>query len=156
MRHLGEIPTVVVSGDLTRAKQYAIDNEIESASDNLDVAVASGVEAAYIGSRNDRYFDQAMAAINAGLHVLCEKPVALTSQHAHILVAAAESAGVVLATNHHLRQPSRPHRRTVAGAAGRTRRPARCPRFPRDPAPREASRLAPGGRWRCRAGPGRS
>ena len=34
---------------------------------------------------------------------MCEKPIALSLEQAHTMVEAAEAAGVVLATNHHLR-----------------------------------------------------
>ena len=42
-------------------------------------------------------------AIAASKHVLCEKPLAMTPAEAAEMVRAAEAAGVVFATNHHLR-----------------------------------------------------
>jgi 1,5-anhydro-D-fructose reductase (1,5-anhydro-D-mannitol-forming) len=44
-----------------------------------------------------------MAAIAAGKHVLCEKPLAMTLAEAAEMVRAAQAKGVTLATNHHLR-----------------------------------------------------
>ena len=44
-----------------------------------------------------------MAAIAAGKHVLCEKPLAMSVADAVTMVRAAEAAGVTFATNHHLR-----------------------------------------------------
>ncbi|WP_372836740.1 Gfo/Idh/MocA family protein, partial [Puniceibacterium confluentis] len=60
-------------------------------------------DAVYISTTNEKHFAQAMAAIAAGKHVLCEKPLATTIGDAVTMVQAAENAGVVFATNHHLR-----------------------------------------------------
>ena len=57
-----------------------------------------------------------------GQHVLCEKPLALTLVEAREMVAACRQAGVVLGTNHHLRNAAthRTFRRLIAeGAIGR-------------------------------------
>jgi 1,5-anhydro-D-fructose reductase (1,5-anhydro-D-mannitol-forming) len=44
-----------------------------------------------------------MAAIAAGKHVLCEKPLAMNVADAVTMVRTAKEAGIVFATNHHLR-----------------------------------------------------
>lgn len=61
------------------------------------------VEAVYISSTNEKHKDQALAAIAAGKHVLCEKPLAMTLSDAAEMVAAARDKGVTLMVNHHLR-----------------------------------------------------
>ena len=61
------------------------------------------IDAVYISTTNEKHFEQAMAAIAAGKHVLCEKPLAMQLDQAVTMVRAAEAAGVVFATNHHLR-----------------------------------------------------
>ena len=61
------------------------------------------IDAVYISTTNEKHHPQAMAAIAAGKHVLCEKPLAMTSAEAAEMVRAAEAKGVVFATNHHLR-----------------------------------------------------
>jgi 1,5-anhydro-D-fructose reductase (1,5-anhydro-D-mannitol-forming) len=62
------------------------------------------------------------AAAAAGKHVLCEKPLALTLEDAKGMVQACRDAGVVMATNHHLRNAAT-HRKlrelVRAGAIGR-------------------------------------
>ena len=48
-------------------------------SSDLDAALADpAIDAVYISSTNEKHFPQAMAAIAAGKHVLCEKPLAMT------------------------------------------------------------------------------
>ena len=39
--------------------------------------LARDVDAVYISSTNEKHFAQAMAAIAAGKHVLCEKPLSM-------------------------------------------------------------------------------
>jgi 1,5-anhydro-D-fructose reductase (1,5-anhydro-D-mannitol-forming) len=95
-------PSVVMSADLDWAREYAKQNQIAQATDDLLVALKYA-DAVYVSSTNDKHYRQAMAAIDAGLHVLCEKPLALSVAHAREMVSAAREAGVVLATNHHLR-----------------------------------------------------
>lgn len=102
LRACGEEPTVVMSSGADWAAEYAAANDITDSTADLAAALAQA-DAAYVSSTNEKHFDQAMAAIKAGLHVLCEKPLAMTVDQARQMVAAAAAAGVVLATNHHLR-----------------------------------------------------
>lgn len=92
-----------MSSTSDRARAYADANEIADATDNLEAALTSGVEAAYVSSTNEKHFEQTMAALAAGLHVMCEKPLAMSADDARQMTAAADRAGLVLATNHHLR-----------------------------------------------------
>lgn len=94
----------VVSSSIEHAEQYAQVHQIPTASTDLQAVLANAaVEAVYISSTNEKHFPQAMAAIKAGKHVLCEKPLAMTLDDAVTMVQAASAAGVVFATNHHLR-----------------------------------------------------
>jgi len=61
------------------------------------------IDAVYISTTNEKHHDEAIAAAKAGKHILCEKPLALTVADAEEMVDAAKAAGVVFATNHHLR-----------------------------------------------------
>lgn len=94
----------VVSGSAARGANYAREHGIPKSGTDLDEALADpAVEAVYISTTNEKHLSQAMAAIAAGKHVLCEKPLAMTLADAAVMVVAAEKAGVVFATNHHLR-----------------------------------------------------
>lgn len=94
----------VASGKLDRAMLYAADHGLERGFGSLEEALASGkIDAVYISSTNEKHAPQALAAIAAGAHVLCEKPLAMNVVGAADMVEAARQAGVVFATNHHLR-----------------------------------------------------
>jgi len=94
----------VVSGSAHRAALYAADHGIPGSGADLSEALADDrVDAVYISSTNEKHLPQAMAAIAAGKHVICEKPLAMGVTDAVSMVVAAERAGLVFATNHHLR-----------------------------------------------------
>lgn len=58
------------------------------------------VDAVVIATPAATHHDLALAALRAGKHVLCEKPLAVTSDECTELVAAAAAAGVVLMVGH--------------------------------------------------------
>lgn len=94
----------VMSRSVERARDYAVRHNIPQAYDSLDALLADpAVDVVYISTTNDLHHDQAIAAARAGKHVLCEKPLALTVAAAREMVEACAAAGVVLGTNHHLR-----------------------------------------------------
>lgn len=55
-----------------------------------------GVDAVYIASPHEHHHPMALAAIAAGKHVLCEKPLTLTARDSAELYDAAEEKGVFL------------------------------------------------------------
>ncbi len=94
----------VMSGHAAHGADYAARHAIPvSTTDLHEVLGDSGIDAVYISSTNEKHHPQAMAAIAAGKHVLCEKPLAMNTAEAAEMVRAAVAAGVVFATNHHLR-----------------------------------------------------
>ncbi len=94
----------VLSAHQARGREFAARNGIAHSTTDLDTVLSdSDIDVVYVSTTNDLHFSQAMAAIEAGKHVLCEKPLAMTLDDAVQMVRAAEARGVVLATNHHLR-----------------------------------------------------
>jgi 1,5-anhydro-D-fructose reductase (1,5-anhydro-D-mannitol-forming) len=93
----------VVSTSPERAAAFAAMHGIPGHGTDLAAALAAPGDAVYISSTNEKHRDQALAAIAAGRHVLCEKPLAMTLADARAMVAAAQARGVTFATNHHLR-----------------------------------------------------
>lgn len=95
---------MIASGSADRAKKWAEEHDIPGYTTDLDAALQGATaQAVYISSTNEKHFSQTVAAISAGKHVLCEKPLAMSVEEASRMVAAAQKAGVVLGTNHHLR-----------------------------------------------------
>ena len=112
----------VMSRSPERGRRYADANGIERVHDSVEALVADPeVDVVYISTTNERHHDETLAAAEAGKHVLCEKPLALTLDDAQAMIEACRQAGVVMGTNHHLRNAvtHRAIRRLVAeGAVG--------------------------------------
>jgi predicted dehydrogenase len=66
---------------------------------NWDKFVASGLDAVTICTPNNFHYPQTMTALKAGLHVLCEKPMAAKPSEAQRMGQAAKRAGRVLQIN---------------------------------------------------------
>jgi 1,5-anhydro-D-fructose reductase (1,5-anhydro-D-mannitol-forming) len=94
----------VFSSSKERAVAFASACSIPIASNSLEELLANpNIHVVYISTTNDLHHTQVLAAAKAGIHILCEKPLALNMQHAQEMLDACKDAGVVLATNHHLR-----------------------------------------------------
>jgi len=103
LRQLGHEPVVVVGSDAERTARYATRNGVGYGTTSLEEALGGRVDAAYVSTTNERHAAGVHAAVGAGCHVLCEKPLATSLDQARAMVDAAAAAGVVMATNHHLR-----------------------------------------------------
>lgn len=100
----GHFVQAVMSSKQERADQFAAECGIPNAYNSVDALLADPkVQAVYISTTNELHFEQVIAAAAAGKHVLCEKPLALKAEEAIAMVQACRNAGVVMATNHHLR-----------------------------------------------------
>ena len=104
IRAQGSDAAWVVSGSASHGASFAETQGVARSTTDLSEALADpAVSAVYISSTNEKHHAQALAAIAAGKHVLCEKPLAMTLDEAREMIVAARDAGVHFATNHHLR-----------------------------------------------------
>ena len=71
--------------------------------DYRELLADASIDAVHICTPNHTHFPIARDAISAGKHVICEKPLAMTSQEAAALVDLAREKGVVNATSYNLR-----------------------------------------------------
>lgn len=93
----GEVAAIASRG-LDKAKQTAEELTIPTAYGSYEELLADPtIEAVYIPLPNHMHKEWVILAAEAGKHVLCEKPLALTAQEAQEMAAACEKAGVVFA-----------------------------------------------------------
>ena len=76
-------------------RRYDVEHAL--AYEQFDAFLASGaVDAVYIALPNDMHAEYTLRAARAGVHVLCEKPIASNSRDAERMIAACARAGVKL------------------------------------------------------------
>jgi predicted dehydrogenase len=76
-------------------RRYGVEHALEY--DQYDEFMRSGaVDAVYIALPNDMHCDYTVRAARAGVHVLCEKPMAVTSAEAERMIAACAENKVKL------------------------------------------------------------
>lgn len=115
----GEVVSVM-STSAERGRAYAAEQGIARSVTTLDALVNDpDIDAVYISTTNELHRDQALAAAKAGKHILCEKPLAMALEDARAMVQAAKDAGIVMATNHHLRNAATHRAMREAIKAGR-------------------------------------
>lgn len=87
----------VASRTTERAASFAKKHQVAKAYGTRDALLADpDVDVVYIASPHTSHCPDALAAIRAGKHVLCEKPMAVTPAEATRMVATAKKHGVVL------------------------------------------------------------
>ena len=85
------VPQVVVGRDSQRAAEAAAKlGFAESSADLKAVLARPDIHVVDVATPNDSHFAIAMAALKAGKHVLCEKPLAMTIAEAKAMAAEAK------------------------------------------------------------------
>lgn len=69
-----------------------------SAADSIAALLGQDVDAVYVASPAYAHHEHVLACARAGKHVLCEKPLGMTTAEAAEMVAAASAAGVLFGT----------------------------------------------------------
>ncbi len=90
------------------ARDFAARHQAERAYDNVrDLLSDPDVNAVYLGTPPHVHMEETLQAAEAGKHVLCEKPMALTSAECRAMIDACSGAGVQLAICYYQRFNSR-------------------------------------------------
>lgn len=118
----------VLSRDGSRAADFAVRQgaaaPVPSHSDLSEMLADHDLDAVFIATPDGLHASQALAALEAGKHVLCEKPMATDSGSAKAMVQAAAAADLRLGVAYHLRWHAghrELHRRVSDGLLGTLR-----------------------------------
>jgi predicted dehydrogenase len=93
----------LVGRDLARTRQRAAAFGIDYACTSLAEALALGVDAVTVSTPPETHVDLVLEAIDAGKHVLCEKPFALNAHDGRRMYDAALARGIVHCTSFEFR-----------------------------------------------------
>ena len=105
LRRLGNIEVIGVAGrTAAAARKFADALSIERATGNYqDLLADPELDAVHICTPNELHFPMAQAAMQAGKHVLCEKPLASTIAEANAMLAMAKEKGLAHCTLYNVR-----------------------------------------------------
>jgi predicted dehydrogenase len=111
---------VVAVSSRTRAGAEQLAAEIRAvAFDSLQDALKSGVDVVHICTPNALHVDQTLLALGHGAHVVCEKPLATSTDESRRMLDALESSGKVGAVAYHVRgYPLVEHMRATVADGG--------------------------------------
>jgi predicted dehydrogenase len=105
LRRLGNVEVVAVAGSSkVKARTFADEVYVERAvGDYRELLADPKIEVVHICSPNSLHFEQGMASMAAGKHVLCEKPLASSVEEGTKMLAMAREANLVHCTLYNMR-----------------------------------------------------
>jgi predicted dehydrogenase len=93
------VMTALVTGDARKGRELSEKYEIEHVCgyDGFDALLNSGrIDAIYLATPNTMHRDFTIRALTAGIHVLCEKPMAPTIDDCRAMIEAGQKSGAKL------------------------------------------------------------
>src|SRR5918911_2279779 len=104
LRRLGVEVVGVVGSSPERARAKGAQAPLPEPYDSFEAMLADErVDVVHLATPNHLHHPQAKATLEAGKHVVCEKPLALTSEQSAELLELAERSGLVHCTNFNIR-----------------------------------------------------
>lgn len=119
LRRLGVDVVGVVGSSPQRARAKAEAANLPQVYDSIEAMAADpNIDVIHVASPNHVHAEQARIVLDAGKHVVCEKPLALTSEQTADLVARADAAGLINAVCFNIRFYPNCHQARAMVAAG--------------------------------------
>lgn len=124
VRDLGGAVVAVCSRTRAGAEDLAAELSGVAAYDSVEELLGAGVDVVHVCTPNAAHAEQTLLALEHGAHVVCEKPLATTTDESRRMVDALERSGRVGAVAYHVRgYPLVAHMRAAveAGEVGQVR-----------------------------------
>jgi predicted dehydrogenase len=110
----------VCDANLARAQAVGKELNVDTAYDDYrQVLARPDIDVVSVGLPNALHAPVTIEALQAGKHVLCEKPIAVSCAQAEQMIAAAKQSGKLLSVNQHMRFDPTSMAMREAVAAGR-------------------------------------
>ncbi len=98
---------ITIADPAPTGEEFAAASGAEYYNDTLEMLDAAMPDGVIIATPNESHVELAMACIERSLPILVEKPIAVTSQDADLIVAASAKANVPVLVGHHRRHNPR-------------------------------------------------
>ena len=103
LRRLGVQVVGILGVNDAESQKAQIALGLQKAYKNLDDVLADNIDVVHITTPNKLHYPMARAALKAGKHVLCEKPLAMNTVESAELVELAKKIGLVAGVNYNIR-----------------------------------------------------
>jgi predicted dehydrogenase len=104
LRRLGVNVRGVLGSSPDKSRAAAARLGVDTGYVSLDALLADEqVDVVHVASPNDLHYEQSAAALRAGKHVMCEKPLAMNAQETASLVALAAERELAAGVNYNIR-----------------------------------------------------
>lgn len=105
LKRLSGIEVIGIQGSTPDKSKRAADQwDLPKAYHNWEALLADDeVDAVHITTPNRLHYPQSVSALEAGKHVMCEKPLAMTTEESSELVRLAKASGRVTGVNYNIR-----------------------------------------------------
>jgi len=124
LRSQGVELAAVWGRDTARAQQFAAEHGLTAYPSVAEMVARARLDAVVVATPHPQHREHALAALEAGAHVLVEKPMALTVADCDAMIGAAESRGLTLGVISQRRWFPAVRRVRAAIDAGKIGRPA--------------------------------
>ena len=103
LKSLGHDVSAVVGRDKERTKDFAKQYDIETYSDDIAIVLAPEIDCVHICTPPALHYEMVKLVLNAGKHVICEKPLCIDAAQAKELADLAKEKHVVAAIDFNVR-----------------------------------------------------
>ncbi|RPI00080.1 MAG: gfo/Idh/MocA family oxidoreductase [Calditrichaeota bacterium] len=103
LRRLGVYVSGILGVDDKESKRAASVLHLPKAYQSYEQVLQDDVDVIHITTPNKLHYEMAKAALLAGKHVMCEKPLAMNSQESFELVQLAQKTGLIAGVNYNIR-----------------------------------------------------
>lgn len=101
--NLAEVVVIVGHTEASARKKAEVLGFPHYTADLAEVLRNPDIDVVHICTPNDLHFPMAKQALEAGKHVVCEKPMTMTAEEAQVLTSLAEEKGLVTAIHFNIR-----------------------------------------------------
>jgi predicted dehydrogenase len=116
--HTGVLRSLGVELAAVCSRSGSTDMGVPAYDDLAELLRAEHVDVLHVCTPNTLHAEQVLLALERGVHVVCEKPLAVSAEESARMVEAAEAGGLVGATCFHVRGYPLVERMRIAVAAG--------------------------------------